>query len=772
MLTSGQEELLIVGQVIDKNDKQALYNASVYFNNSQVGTGTNKEGYFVLRTHTPQTHLVVSMMGYKTKIIKLAAGKSGAYNIELSEDTKVLPELIVFPGSNPAIEFMQQVRAAKQSNNPLLFKEYTPTVQEKTTAAISQVNSKSLNKKLFKQLQKGLLTTQDSSYFLPVYLSEDNYRLHKGQKTILHNYQKSILLSENNSLKELANKLPIEVNFYDNYISLFGKNFLSPLAETADYAYNYYLKDSISSSSNKEYIVVFQPKNKKELAFQGIMHIDSASLALTNITANLSNTANINFIQKLGFTQSFSSYNNKWLFKNQYTVVNLHASKTENTNGSFFITKTANFSFSDSTIATLNISPNQQDSFSVALDSLKNSRPIKVANAVADMLINKYIHTGVIDWGPINLLSSYNSVEGYRFTLGARTGKKLCENFTVGGYVGYGITDEKWKYGGEIRYRFKKTDYAVVGINYNNNMYQTDFDYHDQIRHENYVGNGLGDISTLLFQQYNTIYNQRKNAEVYFDKQLLKGVNTHFALATNRYLPNLLVPFQQATTNIPFIQDYTFTLGVRLSYKQRILDEFFHRIFLSNFYPTTQLVVQAGNYHTTLTSNYYLKLHASTKQTILLGNVGKFRYLLEAGTILGQVPYPLLEIYNGYENNGLNRYAFHPSYSTQYATDSYVNLHSNIVFNGLLFNHIPLINALNLRETAGIKVAYGTLQTKNRTAMDLPAYIQALNNPYIQLSAGIANIFKILALEYCWDFLPTKSPNVNWGIQARLYVDF
>jgi hypothetical protein len=94
------------------------------------------------------------------------------------------------------------------------------------------------------------------------------------------------------------------------------------------------------------------------------------------------------------------------------------------------------------------------------------------------------------------------------------------------------------------------------------------------------------------------------------------------------------------------------------------------------------------------------------------------------------------------------------------------------VFNGLLFNHIPLINALNLRETAGIKIAYGSLQTKNRTAMDLPAYIQALNKPYIQLSAGIANIFKILALEYCWDFLPTKSPNVNWGIQARLYIDF
>jgi hypothetical protein len=202
------------------------------------------------------------MMGYKTKIIKLTSGKSGAYNIELSEDTKVLPDLIVFPGSNPAIEFMQQVRAAKTSNNPLLFKEYTPTVQEKTTAAISQTKSKSLNKN-YLTIYKRTFNNTRLHFFLPVYLSEDNYRLHEGQKTILHNYQNSIILSENNSLKELANKLPTEVNFYDNYISLFGKNFLSPLAETAGYAYNYYLKDSISTSTIKNTSLYFNLKTKR-----------------------------------------------------------------------------------------------------------------------------------------------------------------------------------------------------------------------------------------------------------------------------------------------------------------------------------------------------------------------------------------------------------------------------------------------------------------------------------------------------------------------------
>ena len=151
----------------------------------------------------------------------------------------------------------------------------------------------------------------------------------------------------------------------------------------------------------------------------------------------------------------------------------------------------------------------------------------------------------------------------------------------------------------------------------------------------------------------------------------------------------------------------------------------------------------------------------------MLGNFGKFRYILEAGTILGNPPFPLLEVLNIYENNGLGRYSVHPVTESLFAADSYVNLENGLVTNGILFNHIPLINRLNLREIFGVRLAYGHLSRHY-----LPNNVTPLEKPFIQLSAGICNIFKIIAIEYLWEYMEAKSPNTNWGIQAKLFVDF
>jgi hypothetical protein len=786
-----QGEIVLVGQVLDKNDKQALCNASVCFENCEIGTTTNKEGFFLLRSNTPKSCLTVSMVGYKTKIIPLKSGESKGLEIELVEENQVLPDLLVFPGENPAIEFMKKVRDARKRNNPLLLVGYQPTVREKTAVAISHINRKLLNKKLFAQLQKGFLSAEDSSLFLPVYVSEESYLLLNREKMHVQSKEKSILLSENNNLKELANKLPVEANFYENYISLFGKNFLSPLAETAGFSYNYMITDSIDTYVHKEYTVVFRPKNKKDLAFEGSMNIDSASFALSNITANLSSTANINYVQKLGFKQEFIPFHKKWLFNKQQTVVNLQLATGKNNKvGSVFITRNSQYSFMNPEMANLLTIPTQaEDSFSKALDTLQHSKPIKALNGFVNMLINKYIRIGVLDIGPLNLLASHNKVEGNRYTLGARTGQKLSKYFTIGGYVGYGMYDEAWKYGGELQYRVKKADYAVLGIKYDNNMYQTDFDYHDQIRNENYVGNGLGDISSFILREYNINYNLRKKAEIFYDKQWHKGYNTHLALSSCRQFPNqyILFPLSNAdpagnSIAASYIDNYSLTLDFRFSYKERVMDQFFHRIYLSNYYPVTHFVFEAGNYQTKTSLNksssntdsqgYYLKVHTSTKQTFLLGNFGKLRYTLDAGTMLGEVPYSLLETYSGYENNGLGRYAVHPLAANQFAADTYVTLHTSMVTNGILFNLIPLVNKLNLREILGMKLGYGSLQAKNQVNTYLPPSVQAFDKPYVQLSAGICNLFKVIALEYIWEFPQIKSPNANWGIQARLYVDF
>ena len=765
-----QEETLLVGQVIDKSDKQPLSNVFVHFDQSGVGTTTNDEGYFVLRTTEVHTHLVVSLMGYKAKTVRVTPGESKGLTIRLSEENFSLPDLLIFPTENPAIAFMRKVRARRVLNNPMRFQGYKVQLQEQTYASIGNINKRNANRKLFYKLQKGLLTANDSTYFLPIYYGEKSFRLHDGKQTELQSDDKSIFPADYTVIGELIQQFPVQVNFYENYLSLFGKNFLSPLADYADKKYHYFFKDSFLLAEHKQYEIVFRPKNYKELLFEGSMLVDSASLALSNITAHLTQAANINFIQQLAFVQEFTGNNDKWVFRHQSLVANLRFMKQDHVSNAFFITKNSLFdsSLTDSTT----VSSVTDTAFLQAIDTLQEQNSVKTINDLSQLFLDKYISVGKIDIGPVNLFSSYNKVEGNRFTVGARTGKELSPFFTVGGYGGYGLLDADWKYGGEFQYRFKQPEYAVLGLAYDNNTFQLDFSFHDQLRHENFVGNGLADFSTFLFRIDAGHYIRREQVSLFFAKQWVKGFTTHLGLASKRYFPNQFVVFSQKGIPLAALRDYSLTVDFRFSFKERVIDNFFHRIFLSNLWPITHVVFTAGNAQLDKNNCPYLKLHTATKQTVLLGIFGSFRYTVEAGTILGTVPYPLLELYTAFDNNGFGRYAVHRNKAFIYATDTYVNIQGNITTNGLLLNYIPIVNRCNLRETVGFKVAYGKVSDKQLGLMDLPSFIYPLQKPYVQWSAGITNIFKVMALESVWEIIPIKSSLLTWGVQVRFFAGF
>jgi hypothetical protein len=352
-----------------------------------------------------------------------------------------------------------------------------------------------------------------------------------------------------------------------------------------------------------------------------------------------------------------------------------------------------------------------------------------------------------------------------------RTGKKFNNHFSLGAYAGWGTKDEAWKYGGQLLFRFPQSNYSVLGLKYANDMFQTEFNYHDQIRQENYLGNGLGDFSTFLFRNNNSLYNNRKLAELFWDYNWTAGYKTHFSVTSCNYYPNNYLPYKSGTTNISVINDYSFTLDMRISQDEKVLDSYFHRIYLSNYHPVTHFVFTAGKFEAQNQGDFYLKLHSMTTRTLPLGSYGKLRYTFEAGYLFGKAPFPLLEIMSGYENNGLARYSVHPE-ENLFVADTYASIQTNLITNGIIFNQIPFINKLNLRESLGFRMLYGTLQEKNAQLIDIPSELSTFDKPYFQFSAGIANLFRILALEYVWGFPQTKSPNSNWGVQCRMSVDF
>jgi hypothetical protein len=73
MATHLQSQQLITGVVKDVTNQQPVAGASVFVNNTSIGTVTNSEGAFALTVNYQQFDLVVSSIGFENAVIKITA---------------------------------------------------------------------------------------------------------------------------------------------------------------------------------------------------------------------------------------------------------------------------------------------------------------------------------------------------------------------------------------------------------------------------------------------------------------------------------------------------------------------------------------------------------------------------------------------------------------------------------------------------------------------------------------------------------------------------
>lgn len=775
------QETVVVGQVLNKADQSPIPNVNIYFKNSNKVVRSNEEGYFMIRTNENLTTLVFSAVGYKKKELRVKAGQSVGTQVELDEENTLLQEVFVIPGANPALEMMKKVRILTSENDVSRRSDYNVKSTEQNLVLLNKVSQRTISKRLFEQLQKSSLSKSDSDLVLPLYMAESSYMIDfKDKKQLSKNIFTSPEFSEK-MVEKLLGEIDVKLNFYENTIIVFGKNLVSPLSNIGNAYYNYYLADSVKTETGKQYKIHFRTKNVKNLAFDGHMWIDSASYALTEIEAELPMQANINFIRNLRIFQEFAlQQNNRWSPKSEKMTLNMNyelLADSLHPKPEIFVKRSTTFQLSDSTslksekFAQSNFS---EETLNDKLKGLNNTPILRTAKWLADVVFTGYIPAGKIDIGKIQQTIRISDIEGLRLTLPLRTNEKLWKNVSLGGFVGYGFRNQVVKYSGETQFKIPGEKRRIISLNYTNDYRRVDYNYNDFLFRENPLVTGDEDISSSIFGLRSAgNMSERNEYSISFTNEWNAGIESSIFLRSNKLLANGSLPMLINGVNATsFLQQQSATFSTRFSFDEKTYDDHMQRIYIANKKPIIYSIFEVGNYQLGNKSGMYGKIMATMKHAVNL-SFAELNYNAEAGIVLGNVPYPLLEIPSGSETGGYSTYQFNMMNYMEYAADKYVNLHSELTFNGQLMNQIPLIKHLNLREICSFNISYGGLSDAHKTLLDYPAYLNPLSKPYMEVGVGFSNILKIFTLQSVWRLTDVNHPGVSpWGLRGCLRLRF
>ena len=823
------DKTVINGFIVDAKTGLPISGVSVFLEKTTVGTITNSEGKYSIETSTKAEKIDFSFIGYQTESRTFSEGKVQTININLKLSSISLDEVVVKPGKksyknkdNPAVALIEKVIKNKDFNDGkrfdyLEFKQY-----EKIQFALSNISKKLeegsfLRKFRFvfdnidttKRIEKSILPL-----FIKEELSDHYFRKDPAATKEIVRAEKTINLDEyldKRGVSANLNYLYQNINIYDNQILFLTNTFMSPICNNAPVFYRYYILDTLAVGDIKCVRLFFEPRNRADFLFHGHLYITmDSSYAVRKIDIGINKNINIDWVKDISITQDFDQFGKKnWLLSKEEISVDFGIFKNSmglyGQRSIFYKDYKINDPIDNKVFAgpaeaeRLNPSADSTKFWEsnryvplsksergvyLTIDSLKRIPLFRRRMNQITLLTTGFLNLGKIEIGPDESFYSYNPVEGSRFRFGGRTTPALSKKINFDAYAAYGLRDKIWKYNAGVTYSFtKRTIYQfpveLIRLSYMNDLkipgQELQFTQGDNIFLS--VKRGINDkfflnktIKAEFLDEFQTHFSYLLGYS--FTRQSTAG-NLHFNTGDSI----------QLTNNIPYINISEFYLNLRYAPNEKFYQGKMYRDPFPGKYPVIQLKI-AGGLKSIYNDYNYLRLQLGISRRYYLSVLGYSDVAFEAGKIFGQVSYPLLFIHNAnqtysYQTNSYNLMNF-----LEFVSDQYVSVNVDHNFNGLIFNKIPLVKKLKLREVVSVKVLYGGITRTNNPdyqaslfklptdANGIPLTYTLEKQPYIEASVGISNIFKIFRVDLIKRFSYTNLPNVSTlGIRIQFRFD-
>ncbi|MBQ8225050.1 MAG: carboxypeptidase-like regulatory domain-containing protein [Bacteroides sp.] len=432
----------------------------------------------------------------------------------------------------------------------------------------------------------------------------------------------------------------------------------------------------------------------------------------------------------------------------------------------------------------------------------------------AKALIENFVETGSrnhpskFDFGPINTFITSNYVNGTRFRLSGMTTGNLSPHWSFSGYGAYGTRDKKWFYSGEAAYSFNKREYVLwefpkhyISAKYTYDVMSPMDKYLATDKDNMFVGWKWTTVDQMSYIRDASINYELEMNTGFSVKAMLRHRNDQPAgmlqyWKNNGDAPGELTSLNDDPTVVPqtfkntLVHDITTTeANVTLRYApgETFVNTKQRRIPVSLDAPIFTLShtiglkgVLGGEYNFNLTE-------ISLRKRFWFGSWGKLDITARAGAQWNTVPFPMLNLpMANLSYITQNNESFNLINNMEFLNDRYGSLALSYDMNGKLFNRIPLIKKLKWREMFRIRGLWGTLTDKNNPYKSnnpdlflfpmrngVPTSRVMGNEPYVEASVGIYNIFKLLHIEYVRRLTYTKEPGIQKdGIRFMILTIF
>jgi len=823
------DKTIIKGIVTDALTGYPMPYVSVFMKGTTIGTLTDNSGKYRIETSNPATAISFSFIGYQAETREIKKGTEQTIDIRMSLSSISLDEVVIKAKkkeysnkNNPAVELIDKVVAKKDENRPESFDYLKYRTYEKIQFAFSNITENFKNYNAFSKFNfvfSNIDTTKRiGNDILPVFLKESiaEHYLRKDpeqDKEVLL-AEKSINLEEylnNKGASAYLNYLYQNINIYDNEILFLTNKFLSPISKTAPVFYRYYILDTLPVADIKCIRLFFEPRNKSDFLFHGSLYITmDSSYAVKKIDIGINKAINIDWVQDISITQDFEKFEDKaWLLSRE--EISIDFGITKNTLGLYgqrtisYKDYKINEPISDAIFRgpakVEKINPasvensyweanrfvpltRSESQIYSTIDSLKQIPDFRRKMDAVMLLTVGFLKAGKFEIGPVSSFYSYNSVEGSRFRFGGRTTPDFSKKINFDGYVAYGTFDKILKYGAGATYSLTPRTIYQFPVKSIRLSYMKDTRIPGQ---------------ELQFAQQDNFFLSFKrgvNDKLYlnntFRAEFLDEFENHFS-----FLSGYTFTRQAAVGNLHFYSsgsgpgtnELSFLnisevfLNLRYAPNETFYQGKQYRVSFPNKYPIIQLKISAGSQF--IYNDYdYLRLQFNISRRYYVSIFGYTDLSFEAGKVFGQVPYPLLFVHRANQTYAYQKTSYNLMNFLEFASDRYVSLFVDHSFNGFIFNKIPVIKKLKLREIVTFKILYGKVYNSNNPDYNTNLYLFPVDNtgvpltytlenkPYIEGSIGVSNVFRILRVDFVKRFTYLENPYVDdFGIRVQFRLD-